>query len=165
MEFIAVFTTPMVSFFKMSRFGILLHASRFGTIRRFWRLAIRAIRDSDNPAYKQMGTEKGEGEGRTACGHLPSLTPSQLHTPRAHDTHPRTYSRATCVWNHFQYSGPAGWRRIRWLRAGKRSGGPGPPVYDYRGRDAPTPQPPSHCLGPNFRTDPSVCPVMVSHRY
>ena len=39
----------MVSFFKMSRFGILLHASRFGTIRRFGRLAIRAIRDSDNP--------------------------------------------------------------------------------------------------------------------
>ena len=42
----------MVSFFKMSRFGILLHASRFGTIRRFWRLAIRAIRDSDNPVQR-----------------------------------------------------------------------------------------------------------------
>ena len=36
----------------------------------------------------------------------------------------------------------AGRRRIRRLRAGTRSCGPGPPVYDYRGRGAP-----SHCLG------------------
>ena len=52
------------------------------------------------------------------------------------------------VWNHFQYSSSlsepirAGRRRIRRLRAGTRSCGPGPPVYDYRGRGAP-----SHCLG------------------
>ena len=31
--------------------GILLHASRFGTIRRFWRLAIR---DSDNPSRRAV---------------------------------------------------------------------------------------------------------------
>ena len=42
---------------KMSRFGILLHTSRFGTIRRFWRLAIRAIRDSDNPDGPRAGGE------------------------------------------------------------------------------------------------------------
>ena len=54
-----------------------------------------------------------------------------------------------CVRNHFQYSGPilsefirAGRRRIRRLRAGTRSCGPGPPVYDYRGGGTP-----SHRLG------------------
>ena len=53
------------------------------------------------------------------------------------------------VWNRFQYSSPiqsefirAGRRCILRLRAGTRSCGPGPPVYDYRGRGAP-----SHCWG------------------
>ena len=48
-------------------------------------------------------------------------------------------ARSPSVWNHFQYSGPpqsefirAGRRRIRRLRAGTRSCGPGPQVYDYR---------------------------------
>ena len=57
--------------------------------------------------------------------------------------------RATGVWNHFQYSGliwsefiRAGRRRFRRLGAGTRSCGPGPPVYDYRGRGTP-----SHRLG------------------
>ena len=43
------------------------------------------------------------------------------------------------VWNQVQYSSPtwsefirAGRRRIRRLRAGTRSCGRGPPVYDYR---------------------------------
>ena len=39
-------------------------------------------------------------------------------------------------------SGPGGRRRFRRLRAGTRSCGPGPPVYDYRGRGTP-----SHRLG------------------
>ena len=49
------------------------------------------------------------------------------------------------VWNHFQYSCPiysefirAGRRRFRRLRAGTKSCGPGPPVYDYRGRGTPS---------------------------
>ena len=55
------------------------------------------------------------------------------------------------VWSHFQaqYSSPiqsefirAGRRRFRRLRAGTSSCGPGPQVYDYRGRGAP-----SHRLG------------------
>ena len=54
------------------------------------------------------------------------------------------------VWHHFQYRVcpiwsefiRAGRRRFRRLRAGTRGCGPGPPVYDCRGRGTP-----SHRLG------------------
>ena len=55
------------------------------------------------------------------------------------------------VWNLLQYSGlvwsefiQVGQRHIRLLWAGTRSCGPEPPVYDYRGRGA-----------PSYSTDPS----------
>ena len=66
---------------------------------------------------------------------------------RARDDPDLTVRRG--IWNHFQYSSPiwsefirASPRRIRRLRAGTRSCGPGTPVYDYRSRGAP-----SHRLG------------------
>ena len=69
---------------------------------------------------------------RRACTHTSPNSPGHLPCR----------SRARHVWNHFKYSvrssqsssGPAG---------GASDGcGPGPPVFDYRGRGTP-----SHCLG------------------
>ena len=63
-------------------------------------------------------------------------------------------------------SGPAGGASdaATVVRAGTRSCGPGPPVYDYRDCGRGTQ---SHRSGLVTRTDPSVlvCPIMLRHRY
>ena len=83
-----------------SRFGVLLSASRFGAIRRKWRLAIRAIRDSTNSAdgcvsgrRRSVGLRlpplpgarrRPRASGRDPGGRRPSREFSTSHRHRAH---------------------------------------------------------------------------------
>ena len=74
--------------------------------------------------------------------HYYGITTQELCYGNAGDANrARDDSDLTVRRNHFQYSCPiwsefilAGRRRFRRLRAGTRSCGPGPLVYDYRGR-------------------------------
>ena len=76
------------------------------------------------------------GTGPERCNEGGSLRLGSLHRR----------ARPAAGWNIFPYSRlvwsesiPADRRRIRRLWAGARSCGPGPPVYDCRGRGAPSP--------------------------